>query len=54
MERGSEAKASENLPQMQIGILEIARKLWPTGKTPSRVKERNHAIRAHFGEKSSK
>jgi hypothetical protein len=44
-----EAKSSDSLPQMQIDILEIARKLWPTGKMPPRVKERNKAIQSHFG-----
>ena len=38
----------DDLPKMQNDILEVARKLWPTGKTPPRVKERNEAIRAQF------
>jgi hypothetical protein len=44
-----ETKSSSNLPPMQIDVLEIARKLWPTGKTPPRIKERNQAIQAEFG-----
>jgi hypothetical protein len=41
-------KSLNHLPKMQIDILELANRLWPTGKTPPRVKERNQAIQAKF------
>jgi len=48
LERAPETQSSENLPRMQIDIVEIARKLWPTGKTPPRVNEPDQAIQAEF------
>lgn len=46
MERLPATKPSDRLPKMQIDILEMARKLWPAGKTPPRVKERDQAIQS--------
>jgi hypothetical protein len=42
------AKSSDPMPKMRTDIREIARQLWPDGKTPPRVKERDEAIRAKF------
>jgi len=44
----SPAKSLAELPSLQIRILEVAKELWPDGKTPPRVKERNEAIQAKF------
>jgi hypothetical protein len=41
-------KSLNHLPKLQIDIVELANQLWPTGKAPSRVKERNQAIQAKF------
>ena len=46
---GPEVNSSVHLSQLWIDILEVAKELWPAGKPPSRVKERNQAIRAKFG-----
>jgi hypothetical protein len=48
MERAPAAKSFDHLPKMHIEILEIAKQLWPAGKTPPRIKERNQAIRSQF------
>lgn len=41
-------ESSDQLPKLQNQILDVAKSLWPTGKTPPRVKERNQAIRAEL------
>jgi hypothetical protein len=48
-EKVATAKSLDDLPKMQSDILEVAKQLWPTGKAPPRVKERNEAIRGRFG-----
>lgn len=50
IERIATGVSVDNLPKMQSDILQVARKLWPTGKTPPRIKERNRAIQAEFKE----
>lgn len=44
----SEESAGLRLPSMQAKIREVAQRLWPDGKRPARVKERDKAIRAEF------
>jgi len=42
-------KSSATLPDLQNRIVEVANRLWPDGKPPPRIKERDEAIRAQFG-----
>lgn len=41
-------RINERLPSMQARVLEVANGLWPDGKHPARIKERDQAIQAAF------
>jgi len=47
MQRGSE-ELSADAPSMQAAVLDAAAQLWPDGKSPPRIKERNAAICKHL------
>jgi hypothetical protein len=49
-ERVATARSLDDLPKMQSDILELAKQLWPDGKAPPRIKERDKAIQAPFGQ----